>query len=170
MQEREVTERIRIDQLQPLLETTSERITSPMPAVKLEELLQPEPTPPLAVSVTFRRTPRGTAVPEFVDLQPSAELCEFEVEDAPLPERATLGTINGVPLHGYGPARDGIDGVIDAAVDAAIEAEIYNTEIEVAIDAVTLPVPDSAHQPRYLAVALGVAAALFTGIGLMLAF
>jgi hypothetical protein len=174
MQEREITSRIRIDQLQPLLDTTSERVTAPMPAVTLEELLEPEP-PPLPVHVTFKRTPRGTVVPEYVD---------FEVEETPLPPGrentlrmtagAALGMINGIPVHACGPDVGSLvrltraDAVIEAAVDAAIDAEIHNAEIEAAIDAVTLPRPVPT-QPRYMAVALGLAAAFVTGLGLMLA-
>jgi hypothetical protein len=161
MQEREITSRIRIDQLQPLLDTTSERVTAPMPAVTLEELLEPEPPPPFPVHVTFKRTPRGTVVPEYV------------VEETP-----TLGMINGIPVHACGPdvgslvklTREDatLEDVLDAAVDAAIDAEIHNFEIETAIDAITLPPPVT--RPRYMAVALGLAAAFITGLGLMLAF
>jgi hypothetical protein len=179
MQEREITSRIRIDQLQPLLDTTSERVTAPMPAVTLEELLEPEQPPPLPVHVTFKRTPRGTVVPEYVD---------FEIEEKPAPGRentlrmtsgAALGMINGIPVHACGPDVGSLvrltrepatfEDVIEAAVDAAIDAEIHNAEIEAAIDAVTLPAP-VAGRPRYMAVALGLAAAFVTGIGLMLAF
>lgn len=176
MQEREITSRIRIDQLQPLIETTIERVTAPMPAVTLEELLQPEPAPPMPVHVTFKRTPHGTVVPEYVD---------FAVEDddgEPAPGRentlrmtagATLGMINGIPMHACGPdvaalVKLTLEPMIDAAVDAAIDAEIHNAEIETAIDAITLPRPP-ATSARYLPVALGLAAAFVTGLGLMLA-
>lgn len=66
MQEREITSRIRIDELQNLLDTEEpapkQRITAPMPAVTLEALLQPEEPPPEPIHVTFRRTPKSTAV------------------------------------------------------------------------------------------------------------
>jgi hypothetical protein len=61
-----------------------------------------------------------------------------------------------------------LEDVIDAAVDAAIDAEIHNAEIEAAIDAVTLPAPVPT-RPRYMAVALGLAAVFVTGLGLMFA-
>jgi hypothetical protein len=71
MQEREITSRIRRDELQGLIEASAEpattkRTTAPMPAVTLEQLLQPEPPPPpppTTVKVTFRRPPRATDNP-----------------------------------------------------------------------------------------------------------
>ncbi|MBA3501869.1 MAG: hypothetical protein M4D80_08650 [Myxococcota bacterium] len=58
MQEREITSRICLDELQGLLDTeepaTKQRTTAEMPAVTLEGLLQPEEPPPVSVQVTFR--------------------------------------------------------------------------------------------------------------------
>jgi hypothetical protein len=64
MQEREITSRIRLDELLGLLDTeepaTKQRTTAPMPAVTLEQLLQPAEPPASTVEVTFRRPTRAT--------------------------------------------------------------------------------------------------------------
>ena len=78
MQEREITSRIRIDELQNLLDTEEpapkQRITAPMPAVTLEALLQPEEPPPEPIHVTFRNPPRATGVVHPILVERSAAI------------------------------------------------------------------------------------------------
>jgi hypothetical protein len=106
MQEREITSRIRIDELQGLLDTeepaTKQRITAQMPAVKLEELLQPEDPPPAAIQVTFRtkRATSGHLLPRTAPSSTTAPTLPGTTR------RAAVGTPPPIAVAGMGAADD----------------------------------------------------------------
>ena len=115
MQEREVTSRIRIDQLQGLLVDTTQpgpeqRVTARMPAVTLEQLLLPEEPPP-PVQVTFRVTPRATdAVTPIED----------ELDATFDPRADTLSDAAPVEVRSLELARGTIPTpIVERAIDAA---------------------------------------------------